>query len=294
MNCQKISNQLANCKSEPLTHCYMIEAKNITVKIDSKTLVNNVSMDLEPGKFSVILGKNGAGKSTFLKALTGDLTPSSGRVLVEGRDLDSISPLHLARKRAVMMQNLHLAFSFTALEVVLMGRSPYTKGFETAEDQNIARECMRQAGVEHLADRRFPTLSGGEKQRVQFARMLAQLWNCIEGRKPCCLLLDEPLASLDLAHQHSIMHLVRGLSQKNVAVMMILHDLNLAAQYADEVNVMKDGRTYALGSPNEVFKPEIIEMAFDCPVHIMRHPHHHCPLVVATSISSKRIASGII
>lgn len=263
----------------------MIQAKNITVTIDNKKLVNDVSMNLEPGKFSVILGKNGAGKSTFLKALTGDLKPSSGEVLIEGRGLNSVSPLHLARKRAVMMQNLHLAFSFTALEVVLMGRSPHTKGFETAEDQKIAIECMRRAGVEHLADRTFPTLSGGEKQRVQFARMLSQLWNCIEHRRPCCLLLDEPLASLDLAHQHSIMHLLRGLSRKNVAVLMILHDLNLAAQYADEVNVMKDGHTYALGSPNEVFKSEIIEMAFDCPVHIMKHPHHYCPLVVASPAS---------
>ncbi len=146
---------------------------------------------------------------------------------------------------------------------------------------------MIQAGVDYLEDRTFPTLSGGEKQRVQFARMLAQLWNRIENRMSCCLLLDEPISSLDLAHQHSIMHLVSKLSRKNVAVLMILHDLNLAAQYADEVNVMKDGRTYALGTPNDVFKPEIIEMAFDCPVHIMRHPHHHCPLVVAGSGAKK-------
>jgi len=125
----------------------MIQAKNITVKIDNKTLVSNVSMTLEPGKFSVILGKNGAGKSTFFKALTGDIIPVSGEVLVEGRGLDSVSPLHLARKRAVMMQNLNLTFSFTALEVVLMGRAPHTRGFETSKDQYIAMNCMKQAGV---------------------------------------------------------------------------------------------------------------------------------------------------
>ncbi len=267
----------------------MIEAKNITVKIDNHTLVNNVSMSLVPGKFSVILGKNGAGKSTFLKAITGDIKPTSGEVLVGGKGLDSVSPLHLARKRAVMMQNLHLAFSFTALEVVLMGRSPHTRGFENASDQKIAHLCMKQSGVDHLAERSFPTLSGGEKQRVQFARMLAQLWNRIEENRPCSLLLDEPLSSLDLAHQHSIMNLVKELSGKNVAVLMILHDLNLAAQYADEINIMKDGRTYALGTPDDVFKPEIIEMAFDCPVHIMRHPHHDCPLVVASSKKSVHI-----
>jgi len=259
----------------------MIEAKNISVIINNNTLVNNVSMTLEAGKFSVILGKNGAGKSTFLKALTGDIKPSSGEVLIDGKQLGSIAPLHLARIRAVMMQNLQLSFSFTVLEVVLMGRSPHTRGFETTRDQNIAINCMKQAGVSHLANRSFPTLSGGEKQRVQFARMLAQLWDRIEENQPCCLLLDEPLSSLDLAHQHSIMQLIRDLTKKNVAVMMILHDLNLAAQYGDEVNIMRNGETYALGSPIDVFKSEIIEMAFDCPVHIMQHPYHHCPLVLA-------------
>src|SRR6056297_1158479 len=112
----------------------MIEARNITVTINTKILVNNVSMNLEPGKFSVVLGKNGAGKSTFLKAITGDITPESGNVLIDGKDLKSLSPLHLARKRAVMMQNLHLSFSFTSLEVVLMGRVPHTNGFESVRD----------------------------------------------------------------------------------------------------------------------------------------------------------------
>ncbi|PWN07674.1 heme ABC transporter ATP-binding protein [Rhodohalobacter mucosus] len=271
----------------------MIDAKNITVKIDDKTLVNNVSMRLEPGKFSVILGKNGAGKSTFLKALTGDITPFEGMVLVNGKNLDSVSPVKLARKRAVMMQELHLSFSFTALEVVLMGRSPHSSGFESAGDQKIAMECLKRAGVDHLADRAFPTLSGGEKQRVQFARMLAQLWDRVQQQLPCCLLLDEPLSSLDLAHQHNMMHLVKSLSRSGVAVMMILHDLNLAAQYADEVHVMKEGRTFALGSPHEVFKPEIIEMAFDCPVHIMQHPHHRCPLVIASNQIDERMRKVI-
>lgn len=262
----------------------MIEAKEITVRIDGKTLVQDVSMDLEPGRFSVILGKNGAGKSTFLKALTGDLIPVHGTVLVEGRELEKVEPLHLARKRAVMKQHLHLSFSFTAMEVVLMGRVPHTRGFETEHDRKVAMECMEQARVAELANRSFPTLSGGEQQRVQFARMLAQLWGRIENRRPCALLLDEPLSSLDLAQQHAMMHLSRDLSRRGVAVLMILHDLNLAAQYADEIHVMKEGRTYALGTPNDVFKPEIIGMAFDCPVDIIRHPHQHCPMVVATPL----------
>lgn len=260
----------------------MIHAENITVEVDGKPLVKNVSMRLEPGKFSVIVGKNGAGKSTFLKTMSGDIRPVSGRVTVGGRDLSSIPSPMLARQRAVMMQNLTLSFSFPALDVVLMGRIPHTRGVETARDREIALECMARAGVDHLSDRDFLTLSGGEKQRVQFARMLAQLREPMENRLPCALLLDEPLSSLDLSHQHSLMHLIRNLSRKGMAVLMILHDLNLAAQYADQIHIMKEGRTHALGSPHEVFKREIIEMAFDCPVEIMHHPFHHCPLVISS------------
>lgn len=272
----------------------MIQAKNITVDIGGKTLVNNVSMNLEPGKLSVILGKNGAGKSTFLQTLTGDIKPKSGEIFFEGVNLNNMTPIGLARKRAVMMQNLHLSFSFSALEVVMIGRSLHSGGFETENDWKIALECMRQSGVEHLAERRFPTLSGGEKQRVQFARMLAQLWNRIEQNEPCCLMLDEPLSSLDLSYQHSMMNLLRQLSRKNVAVLMILHDLNLAAQYADVINVLKDGSTCALGTPDEIFKSEIIETAFDCPVHIMRHPHRHCPMIIAATREEERLLSSAL
>ena len=259
----------------------MIEAQNISLAINGYQLLQEVSMHLRPGCFSVVLGKNGAGKSTFLKTLTGELSPDEGQVLVDGHPLQSVPLKKLARRRAVMTQELQLAFGFTALEVVLLGRMPHSSGFESARDYEIARECMQQAEASHLHERRFPTLSGGEKQRVQFARMLAQLWEHIEAETPCALLLDEPLASLDMAHQHGMMQLVRALSRKNVAVMMILHDLNLAAQYADEVHLMKDGRSFALGTPHEIFTPDIIHAAFDCPVHIMQHPQHNCPLVMA-------------
>lgn len=271
----------------------MIEAKQITVKLGEKTIVDQVSMKLEPGKFSVILGKNGAGKSTFLKALSGDLETAEGEIIVENKPLNSIKPIYLARKRAVMMQSLNLAFGFTARQVVMMGRSPHSKGFETGRDHKIVENCMEQAGVVHMADRVFRTLSGGEQQRVQFARMLAQLWERVESRMPCALLLDEPLSSLDLSYQHIIMHLVKKLSRKGVAVMMILHDLNLAAQYADEVHIMKNGRTYALGVPNDVFKSDIIEMAFDCPVQVIRHPHHSCPLVIALGNQRSDCSAGL-
>lgn len=260
----------------------MIEAHDISLSINGHRLLNQVSMQLRPGCFSAVLGKNGAGKSTFLKTLTGELKPDAGEVRLDGQPLSAWPLRELARRRAVMMQQLQLSFGYTSFEVVMLGRMPHSNGFESAGDRKIVIECMQQAGVGHLEQRSFPTLSGGEKQRVQFARMLAQLWNHVQAKKPCILLLDEPLASLDLAHQHAMMRLVHRLSRKNVAVMMILHDLNLAAQYADEINIMKDGRSFALGTPQEIFKADIIHEAFDCPVHIMQHPQHNCPLVIAS------------
>lgn len=259
----------------------MIRAVNVSVRIQGKTLVDRMSLQVEPGVFSILLGKNGAGKSTFLKALIGDVQPSEGDIRIDGRHLREYPSAELAKRRAVMMQSLHLAFGFTAIEVVMMGRSPHAKGFETARDHAIVRDCMRQSGVAHLADRVYPTLSGGEKQRVQFARMLAQLWEPVQAGEPCVLLLDEPVSSLDLAHQHLIMKLARSLSRRNVAVMMILHDLNLAAQYADQVSVMKDGAMLASGTPDEVFRQGILEEAYDHPVYVIPHPHFGCPLIIA-------------
>ena len=145
----------------------MLEARDITVQIGDKTLVDRVNLKLEPGSFCAVLGKNGAGKSTLLKTLTGDIHPISGQVCMEGTLLSHIKPLTLARKRAVMMQNTQLPFAFTAFEVVLMGRTPHTRGFETHDDRRIAMSCMAETGVDHLASRSYPTLSGGEKQRVQ-------------------------------------------------------------------------------------------------------------------------------
>lgn len=246
-------------------------------------LLDGVSLSVGAGEVLVLLGANGAGKSTLLKCLAGDLRPERGQVQLNGRALHHWSALEAARRRAVLPQASPLSFPFTALEVALMGRIP--QGGPSAADMEIALAALGAAEAEHLAERRYTTLSGGERQRVHLGRVLAQLWEPLPGDEPRWLLLDEPTASLDLAHQHSVLALARrwassGRSQRGLGVLVVLHDLNLAAQYADRVAVLKQGRLLEQGRPQEVLRPQPIFDAFGLPVRVLPHPELDCPLIV--------------
>ena len=262
----------------------MIRASHISVQLPSKTkILDDVSFDIKPGVLTVILGKNGAGKSTALKALCGDIPHATGHTFIDEKD-QSLVPIDvLAQKRAVVSQKTTLDFGFTVREVVAIGRAPFTGIFHSKKDEEIIADCLIKVDALHLIDRDYPTLSGGEQQRVQFARALAQLWNSIEAKTPSYLLLDEPLASLDVAHQHEMMLILQQICAHNVGVLIVLHDLNLAAQYSDHVLILKHGRIVAEGSPVQVFTDEIISQAFDHPVNVIPHPRIDCPLIIAAN-----------
>ena len=257
----------------------MISTKNLTVSIDSKNLVEDITLEIPHGSLTVITGRNGAGKSTLLKAICGDL-PSKGEVRYGSRVRNEIPDRTMARQRAVVSRHSNLSFDFTAREVVLMGRIPHSHGLESEKDHNIAEQCMKRVGVERFSERSFPTLSGGEKQRVRIAAALAQIWEPVQDGKPAWLLLDEPTSSQDLSQQHRLLQLLVELAGQGVTVCTIVHDLNLAAQYAGKVVILKEGRLHVSGTPHDVFTKENIEHAFDCPIHVMRHPHLGCPLIV--------------
>jgi iron complex transport system ATP-binding protein len=234
---------------------------------------------VKPGEVVAVTGPNGAGKSTLLKVLTGELKPTSGTVFMQERAL-SLWPLReRARLRAVLPQDFMLSFPFMALEVVLMGRSPHGHG-ESRRDYDIAYQALALTGVGNLAGRLYPTLSGGERQRVQLARVLAQIWEApVDGRSRY-LLLDEPTASLDLSHQHATLRIARDFARQGAGVLAVLHDLNLAAQYADRIVILQAGRMLADGPPLQVLQPELIDRAFAMPVMVIPHPLQNCPLVV--------------
>jgi len=255
-----------------------LEARQISVTIGKARLLDEVSLCLEAGRLVAVLGANGAGKSTLLKALSGDIAVSAGTVLLDGRALSEWRPAEIARRRAVLPQDSTLNFPFSAFEVALMGRMPHCKGIEGERDRQIAQAALERAGVAEVAQRSYTTLSGGERQRVQLARVLAQIWEC--GEQTCFLLLDEPTSSLDLAHQHSTLAVARQFAEQGVGVLAILHDLNLAARYADYILILKTGRVLAEGTPQATLTTEIIEAAFETPVVVMPHPKFDCPLIV--------------
>ncbi|HID83331.1 MAG TPA: heme ABC transporter ATP-binding protein [Chromatiales bacterium] len=242
----------------------MLEASHITVQIGQATLLSDVSVSLKPGEVVAVVGPNGAGKSTLLNVLSGDQKITQGEVRLEDKLLTDYSRQMLAKKRAVLPQQSSLAFPFSVLDVVLMGRSPHLDGgAETEKDYRIVHKALAATEVEHLAGRIYTTLSGGERQRVQLARVLTQIWDCSD---PGYLLLDEPVSALDLAHQHSMLKLVRKFAEDGAGVLVVLHDLNLALQYCDDVWVLKAGRLTADGKVDKILTAQLIENVFDVSV----------------------------
>ena len=255
-----------------------LEVCGLRVLAGGRRLLDEVSLAVIPGELLVIIGANGAGKSTLLRCLGAELTPAAGEVQMNGRPLARWAPRDSAKRRAVLPQASPLGFPFTGLEVALMGRIPF--GAPGPGDIRIAGAALAAAEAAHLAERRYTTLSGGERQRVHLARVLAQLWEPLPDGEPRYLLLDEPTASLDLAHQHALLRLARAWAAADVGVLIVLHDLNLAAQYADRIAMLKGGRLLVVGTPAEVLRPEAIAEAFGLEVHCLRHPELDCPLIV--------------
>jgi iron complex transport system ATP-binding protein len=253
-------------------------------------LLHGASLAVRAGEVLAVLGPNGAGKSTLLKCLGGELSPSRGSVHLNGQPLNDWSPGESALRRAVLPQHSPLSFPFTALEVTLMGRIPH--GGPGPGDVGIAAEAMSAAAVEHLADRSYTTLSGGERQRVHLARVLAQIWEPLPAHEPRYLLLDEPTASLDPAHQHATLTLARQWARRDVGVVVVLHDLNLAAQYSDRVAVLKAGQILATGTPADVLQPSLIAEAFGLAVHVLAHPDLGCPLIVPRATPQAPVAGS--
>lgn len=260
----------------------MIRATNLTYQAGSKKLLQSVSLSARPGELLAVVGANGAGKSTLLKLLSGDLKPSAGEVLLEDRKLGVWPPAALARRRAVLTQQHTLALAFQVRELVLLGRYPHFGGQPTAHDWAVVAAALDLVDLGHLAEREYPTLSGGEQQRAQLARVLAQVWEAEGG----FLLLDEPLTGLDLRHQHQTLAVARQLTRRGFGVVAVLHDLNLTAQYADQVLLLHRGRAVTSGPPAQVFTPEYIHLAFGIEVELLTHPSLGHPLIVPTVSTS--------
>jgi iron complex transport system ATP-binding protein len=226
----------------------MIALEDVVVRRGGRTLINGISHAFAPGRITALLGANGAGKSTLVRLLGGIWQPDRGQVTWNGRDLRAVAPRHLARHRAVVGQHPSSGFAFRAIDLVLLGRIPHVR-HPGRNDEAIAFRALDQVGLGALADRDVTTLSGGERQRVHLARALAQLEEARQAGHGV-LILDEPTAHLDLAHQQLALRLARSVAADGVAVFVVLHDVNLAATHADQVLLLRAGRLLASGTPD--------------------------------------------
>ncbi|AUS67435.1 heme ABC transporter ATP-binding protein [Escherichia albertii] len=253
----------------------MISARNLIYSLQGRRLTDNVSLTFPGGEIVAILGPNGAGKSTLLRQLTGYLQPDSGECRLFNKPLNEWSITELAKHRAVMRQNSHMAFPFSVQEVIQMGRHPHRTDVQRDETTQIMALCDCQA----LAHRDYRQLSGGEQQRVQLARLLVQLWEPTPS--PKWLFLDEPTSALDIHHQQHLFRLLRQLvHERQFNVCCVLHDLNLAARYADRVVLMQKGRVVAEGKPQDVLTQQTLTMLYGADITVLSDSANDSPLII--------------
>lgn len=252
-------------------------AEGLCLSLSGIPLLQDIDIEVKPGKITTILGPNGAGKTSLLRVLTGELLPTVGRVSLNGCPVRDVPPVQRARTLAVLPQHSLLNFPFTAAEVVMLGRTPHDTG--ALRDRAIAAQALKAVDGDYLADRIYTRLSGGEKQRVHLARVLAQVWEST-GEGDRYLVLDEPTSSFDLAHQQLTLDVVRNLGRKGVGILMVIHDLNLAARCADQMVLLRSGQIVTSGSPQDVLTVGNVTDVFQVDVHISEHPVSGKPLVI--------------
>lgn len=256
----------------------MLRAESISFTAGHQMILHPTTVIFEPAKFHVIMGANGAGKSTLLKILAGEQKPAHGTVYFDNRDLQQYTKKELAARRAVLSQHYNITFPITANEIVMMGRYPYFSSLPTARDLFIQQQAMAIMQVTEFGDRDYNTLSGGEAQKVQMSRVLAQIWNKGEGEKKV-LFLDEPVSHLDIKYQYQLLQVAKDLCRQHITVIAILHDINLAMSFADRIIFMKQGSILQDLDHLSELSTAVIDEVFDIKAKML-FPEGHKPVVI--------------
>ncbi len=256
----------------------MIE--NLGVDIEHKTLLADINLTLKPDQLTILIGPNGAGKSTLLNACAGDITPSQGTITLNNKPLEHYSQKELSLHRAVMTQSYHMTFSFTVREIITMGCYVYEDQISIQDKQEIIQAVMAFMDITKLADRSFHQLSGGEQQRTQLARVLAQLWHPYVQEQPRYLFLDEPTSSLDIFHQYQTLKLAKQLTKRHIGVLAVVHDLSLAASFADSVVLLSQGKKLAEGAAEDVLQKDYLRAPYNISGYHFQQSEHCFPSVL--------------
>lgn len=245
----------------------MLRARDITVSYGRREILHGADFDAAPGALTAIVGPNGSGKTTLLRALTGDV-PHGGKVMLNGRDIARVKAWELAAIRGVLPQATPLAFPFNVHEVVRLG---LMRGV-SAQSASLITQALARVGLQGFEARFYQELSGGEQQRVQLARVLAQVWSPMEEGVPRWLFLDEPVSALDIGHQLQVMQIARDYADAGGGVVAVMHDLNLTAMFSDSVALISEGRVLSHGAPRDVLRDDLLSEAYHCPVRVNTAP----------------------
>ncbi|WP_105167856.1 heme ABC transporter ATP-binding protein [Pseudoalteromonas sp. T1lg23B] len=254
----------------------MLSCQNVSIERGNRRILDSINFTAQKGELIVLLGENGAGKSTLLSAICNDIS-YTGQITIDNQPLQSFDELTLATKRAVLLQNNQVNFSFSATELIAMGRYPYHESIH--EQKQVVKQLIAQLTLEKLAVRDVTALSGGEFQRVQFARCLAQLDAHKANTKGKLMLLDEPTSALDMHHQHLTLSKAKSFAQQGNIVIAVLHDLNLTSLYADRVLLLNNGQLCHDGTPTEVLQSSVLQPIYKTHMQITTHPTYQIPMI---------------
>ncbi|MDD3772048.1 MAG: heme ABC transporter ATP-binding protein [Weeksellaceae bacterium] len=255
----------------------MLTGKNISLQKRNFKILDKVNIEVEKGEILIIIGPNGAGKSSLLSVLANEQETAEGEIYFKGKSFNQWNSQELAHYKAKFSQEFNSDIGLSVNEIVLMGRYPYFDAQPKSEDIEIVDSTMKMTDIYSLKNRAYNSLSGGEKQRVHLARVLSQLQNNSSEK---LMFLDEPLNNLDVKHQRRILELIRKFVKKGNSAVLVLHDLSLAAEFADKMVLLKKGKVIAHGETRKIFRTEFISAAFDFPCHIFKNPVNSHPMVV--------------
>ena len=246
----------------------MLTARDLTVTLARRDILHRIDFTARAGQITAIVGPNGSGKTTLMRALTGEHTPRLGRITLAGEDIARLTPRALARRRAVLEQAATLGFAFSLREVVSMG----VEAGHAAHLPDLAEQALAEVGLAHRIDGWFSHLSGGEQARTHLARVRAQVWHPVHEGRASWLMVDEPVAALDIGHQLQVMRLLRRYADDGGGVVAVMHDLNLSAMFADAMVLMENGRILSAGTPAEVMTETRLSTAYGCRICVNRAP----------------------